>query len=233
MLAAACTVGPNYKRPRSPRRTTFRGRRQTPPPTRASFGDEPWAAVFDDEALRRLITTALAQNFDLRIAASRILQAEAQYRHHPRRPVPDRHRPGSARGSTAPIIDGEALPTAGLVQLGGALSWELDFWGKYRRATEAARAEIAASEWGRRAIVTSLVSQVASDYFVLRSLDLELEICAAHADVARGVAAADRGPRARRRHVARGRAPGRAARASRHAARSSMCSGESSSRRTR
>jgi multidrug efflux system outer membrane protein len=62
------------------------------------------------------------------------------------------------------------------VQLGGGLSWELDFWGKYRRATEAARAEIAASEWGRRAIITGLVSEVTSRYYALRSLDLELEI---------------------------------------------------------
>jgi multidrug efflux system outer membrane protein len=62
------------------------------------------------------------------------------------------------------------------VQLGAGLSWELDFWGKYRRATEAARAEIAASEWGRRAIITGLVSEVTSRYYALRSLDLELEI---------------------------------------------------------
>jgi multidrug efflux system outer membrane protein len=62
------------------------------------------------------------------------------------------------------------------VQLGAGLSWELDFWGKYRRATEAARAEIAASGWGRRAIITALVSEVTSRYYALRSLDLELEI---------------------------------------------------------
>jgi multidrug efflux system outer membrane protein len=74
------------------------------------------------------------------------------------------------------VINGEKLPTVGVAQLGGALSWELDFWGKYRRATESARAQIAASEWGRRAIVTSLVSEVASGYFFLRSLDSQLDI---------------------------------------------------------
>ena len=134
-------------------------------------------------------------------------------RNRSRRQVSDGDRTGERAGrSRASIIDGEPLPLAGLVQLGGALSWELDFWGKFRRATEAARAEIAASEWGRRAIITSLVSQVGTLYYDLRALDLELEICAADADVARRVAAADRDSGARRRRAARGRAAGRTAR---------------------
>jgi multidrug efflux system outer membrane protein len=61
-------------------------------------------------------------------------------------------------------------------QLALNASWELDFWGKYRRATEAARADLAASEWGQKAVISTLVSNVASAYFQLRTLDLELEI---------------------------------------------------------
>ena len=141
-----------------------------------SLGDEPWIAVFEDDVLRQLVTTALAQNYDLRIAASRIEQAAAQYGITRADRFPTVTGQASAQGQQGTIVDGEALPLAGLVQLGGALSWELDFWGKFRRATEAARAEIAASEWGRRAIVTSLVSQVGSLYFELRALDFELEI---------------------------------------------------------
>ena len=73
----------------------------------------------------------------------------------------------------------------------GVGGWEPDFWGKYRRANEAARAQILASEWGRRAIVTSLISQVASSYFALRALDLELDDRDPHAGDAAGIAAPD------------------------------------------
>ncbi len=182
-LTTACaTVGPDYVRPAVETPDTFRGGSpdsQAPAavPTAASLGDEQWSTLFVDEPLRRLLTTALEQNYDLRIAASRILQAEAvlgvtrssQY------PTVDAQAVGQGQRSSVMSSDGEAR-TGGVLQLGGAVAWELDFWGKYRRATESARAILLATEWGRRAIVTSLVSRVATGYFALRSLDLELAI---------------------------------------------------------
>ena len=174
--AAACTAGKDYTRPVTVTPDEYRGRAPGTAADARSIADEPWATVFDDDVLRQLVMTALAQNYDLRIAASRIEQAAAQYGITRADRFPTVTGQASVQGQQGTIVDGEALPLAGLVQLGGALSWELDFWGKYRRATEAARAEMAASEWGRRAIVTSLVSQIGSLYFDLRALDLELEI---------------------------------------------------------
>jgi multidrug efflux system outer membrane protein len=126
--------------------------------------------------LRTLIHTALQQNYDLRIAASRILEARAQL--------------GITRADQFPTVSAGAgiadlrtaqskfLPafetSTGQVNLSAA--WELDFWGKFRRATEAARANLLASEWARQEVVSTLVANVAAAYFQLRALDLELEI---------------------------------------------------------
>jgi len=132
--------------------------------------------VFTDDVLQRLIRTALEQNFDVRIAASRILQAQAQYGLARADRYPTVQAQGSAQVQHGTVISNESLPTVGLVQLGASAAWELDFWGKYRRATEAARADILASEWGRRAVVSSLVSHVATTYFDLRAFDSELDI---------------------------------------------------------
>jgi multidrug efflux system outer membrane protein len=176
-LAAACTVGPNYKRPPVISPDAFRS--QAPATGVAldvSIADQRWTTVFDDEALQRLIATALAGNFDLQIAASRILQAQAQLGITRSDQFPAIDGQASIHRSYGGIVDGQKLPQVTAAQLGGSLSWEVDFWGKFRRASEAVRAQIAATEWGRRAIVTSLVSEVASGYFVLRSLDSELEI---------------------------------------------------------
>jgi multidrug efflux system outer membrane protein len=175
VLASACTLGPNYKRPPVVTPDVFRSQAPHADVARElSVADARWSTVFDDPALQRLITIALTENFDVQIAASRILQAEAQHRITRADRFPTVDGQASVQGSHS-VVNGDK-PTAGIAQLGGSLSWEVDFWGKFRRATEAARAEIVASEWGRRAIVTSLVSQVASDYFVLRALDSELDI---------------------------------------------------------
>jgi multidrug efflux system outer membrane protein len=176
--SAGCTVGPNYRRPPVTAPETFRGAPAAAASGEAprSFGEQRWSQVFQDQVLQALITTAVAQNFDVRIAASRILQAEALYgiTRADRFPTVTGQAQGQVQHGT--VIAGQSLPTVGSGQFGASLSWELDFWGKYRRASEAARAEIAATEWGRRAILTSLVSQVASGYFDLRALDLELAI---------------------------------------------------------
>ena len=177
-LLSGCTVGPNYKRPTVAVPTAYRGALpdSTPQTETASLGDQKWWDIFQDEQLRTLIRVALQQNYDVRIAASRILEAKAQL--------------GITRADQFPTVSGGAgiadvrtaqskfLPASetstGLVNLSAA--WELDFWGKFRRATEAARANLLASEWARQEVVSTLVANVASAYFQLRALDLELEI---------------------------------------------------------
>jgi multidrug efflux system outer membrane protein len=144
--------------------------------TSASLADEKWWTVFQDPQLQQLIRTALVQNYDVRIAATRILQAQAIL--------------GITRADQYPTITGGASTTNARAQrtkvlpefessaneVNLSLVWELDFWGKFRRATEAARASLLATEWGKRAVISSLVSNVATAYFQLRELDLELEI---------------------------------------------------------
>ena len=179
--AAGCTVGPDYKRPIVTVPDTYRGAAALEPtaPNAVPIADQAWWEVFQDEQLQGLIRTALQQNFDLRIAATRILQARAQL--------------GITRADQFPTVDAGASATRSRVpkstvpfpldayqindfQLTASVSWEIDFWGKFRRATEAARASLLASEWGRRAVATSLISQVATAYFELRAFDLQLDI---------------------------------------------------------
>jgi multidrug efflux system outer membrane protein len=172
-LVAGCTVGPNYKRPALVAPAAFRAATPAPGP---SLADQHWVEVFKDESLQDLIKTALTQNYDVRIAAARILQARAQYGITRANQYPEIDGQAQAQAQHGTVIAGQTLPTTGSGTLSASLSWELDFWGKYRRANESARAQILASEWGQRAILTSLVSQVASGYFTLRALDLQLEI---------------------------------------------------------
>ena len=178
LVLSGCTMGPNYRRPTVAAPPTYRGLAPdgTAQTETATLGDQKWWDIFQDEQLRTLIRTALQQNYDLRIAASRILEAKAQL--------------GITRADQFPTVSAGAgiadvrtaqskfLPAfetgAGQVNLSAA--WELDFWGKFRRATEAARANLLASEWARQEVVSTLVANVAAAYFQLRALDLELEI---------------------------------------------------------
>jgi multidrug efflux system outer membrane protein len=141
-----------------------------------SLGEQKWEEIFKDQQLQQLIRTALQQNYDVRIAASRILQAEALLRITRADQYPELDAGASIsnqrRARTGPIPSFEN--TAG--QISVAAAWELDFWGKYRRATQAARAELLAQEWARQAVISTLVADVAGSYFQLRELDLELEI---------------------------------------------------------
>jgi multidrug efflux system outer membrane protein len=141
-----------------------------------SLGDQKWWEVFQDPQLQELIRTALKQNYDVRIAAARILEARAQL--------------GITRADQLPTISAGAAglndrfpQTAVLPEgetnfnvVGASMAWDLDFWGKYRRSTEAARANLLATEWARHAVTNSLVSDVAAAYFQLRAYDLQLEI---------------------------------------------------------
>lgn len=177
-LFTGCVVGPKYKRPAIDTPSVYRGENTDQSIASAkSLGNEKWWEVFQDPVLQQLIRTALQQNYDVQIAASRVLQAQAQL--------------GITRAYQFPVVEGggqifternpkiaSALPSyqANAGEIDISVIWNLDFWGKYRRQTEAARANLLATEWGRRAVLTSVVSNVATAYFQLRELDLALQI---------------------------------------------------------
>lgn len=178
LIAAGCTVGPDYQRPEVYAPDAFRGTEAVPVDTEAgaSFGDLAWDSVFTDPDLQELIRTALAQNLDLQVAAARILQAESQVTvaRSPLFPTVDGVADGAFTGFTGsdtPPVDRVFDSRAGV-----GVSWQLDFWGQFRRGTEAARAELLAAEEARYAIMATLVSQVSQAYMNLRALDLTLEI---------------------------------------------------------
>jgi multidrug efflux system outer membrane protein len=201
VLLTGCTVGPKYKRPTIDTPTVYRsaeangntqtsetprdqngaalpGQANSPASTALSLGDEKWWEIFGDPQLQDLIRTALKQNYDVRIAAERVLESQAQL--------------GVTRSNEFPQLSGNAGYTAQqfpsaqfgglgsfvshLGQLSTAASWNLDFWGEYRNATKAARAQLLASEWSQREVIDTLILDVAQGYFQLRTLDLELEI---------------------------------------------------------
>jgi len=178
MLCAGCVVGPNYKKPQLPVPPEYRGvsAEQAGKAEAASFGDQKWWDAFQDETLRDLIQTALKQNYDVQIAATRILQARAQLGITRADQLPSVEGAASATNErTSQVVGRPAIETSAS-RVSVSLAWELDFWGKFRRATQSARANLLAQEWARRQVISSLVSDVASAYFQLRELDLELEI---------------------------------------------------------
>jgi len=178
LLLPGCTVGPNYQRPKTDLLGGYRGVPATVPGAASSesLGDAQWWTVFQDEQLQSLIRTALKQNYDVRIAAERVLAAQAQLRI-----TRSDQYPSAGVGVVGTTEREPSSPFSpsyrwDYMQVGGSASWDIDFWGKYRRATEAARANLAQTEWGKRAVVNTLVANVAGAYFRLRALDLDLEI---------------------------------------------------------
>jgi multidrug efflux system outer membrane protein len=176
-----CSVGPDYKHPAVP----------TPPAWRnlsdgtGSLADLGWWELFRDPVLQGLIETALEENKDLRVAVARVAEARAQL--------------GVTRAAQFPEVNGSAsytnqrfseksFPVSALPANSGLnlqqdfyrtgldLTFELDLWGRLRRATEAARADLLASEENRRTVLTTLVSDVAQTYFDLLELDREADI---------------------------------------------------------
>jgi len=186
-LVASCTLGPDYKRPAVQPPPTFRGAETSTP---ESLADLKWFDVFRDDTLTGLVSTAVKENFELRIAAERVLQARALYgiTRADRFPQVDASAAAntlrnSRNGSAAGIPSGVSTDVSYL-QAGFNLSWEIDVWGRLRRLNEAARAEYLATEEGRRGVITTLVADVSSTYLTLRGLDLELEIAKRTRDVA-------------------------------------------------
>ncbi|HEX3438674.1 MAG TPA: efflux transporter outer membrane subunit [Pseudacidobacterium sp.] len=177
MLLTGCTVGPNYKRPQVDVPGSYRGLApDAAPQTTASFADEKWWTVFEDQQLQALIHRALAQNYDVRIAAARVLQAQAALGITRADQFPAIYGGASALNLRNPQTKISPAYDTSANQLNLSLSWELDFWGKYRRATESARASLLATEWGQKAVIWTLVSNVASAYFQLLELDAEMVI---------------------------------------------------------
>jgi multidrug efflux system outer membrane protein len=174
LLAAGCAVGPDYKRPEVVTPPDYRS--QLEPAEAASFADQPWWDVFNDEVLRSLIDEALAANYDLRTATYRVEQF--------------RQLVGVTRSELFPQATYEGAAQRGKVftGLGGSnqtlntflgslnLAWEIDVWGRVRRATESTIADLYATDDIRRGVVLSLVASVAEGYFQLQELDLELQI---------------------------------------------------------
>ena len=187
MLAASlftgCTVGPNYRRPAVTTPDVFRGAAEaTPPADLTSLADLKWFDVFEDDRLQELVRTALVQNYDLREALARVDAARANL--------------GITRADQFPVVDASADVTAMRFSSAGSfplpegfqqrrtfgsvavnlVSFEADIWGRLRRATEAARADLLSSDDNRKSVITTLISDVASAYFNLLELDMELEI---------------------------------------------------------
>ena len=179
LLLGGCAVGPDYSRPAIPTPEGYRG--DSPDPAAAVstqlLGDQKWWDVFQDPVLQQLIRTALEQNYDVRIAASRVLQAQAQLGITRADQLPTLSAGSAAFGEYNPRIS-RAIPAyrTNAGELDSSVVWNLDFWGKYRRETEEARANLLASQWGRRAVLSSVVSSVATAYFTLRELDLALDL---------------------------------------------------------
>jgi multidrug efflux system outer membrane protein len=149
LLTSGCAVGPNYKRPSVNVPGTYRGvtPEEAAQPAAESLANQKWWEVFQDKQLQDLIHTALQQNYDVRIAATRILEARAQV--------------GITRADGLPTISAGAQSSdqrnarqkffpafeTSAHQVDLSLAWDLDFWGKYRRANESARASLLATQW--------------------------------------------------------------------------------------
>src|SRR3989441_8378078 len=173
-LIAGCVVGPNYHKPVVQPPTAYRDLRenQQAQAQAESYADLPWWQVFQDPQLQELIRTALKQNYDLQLATERINAARAQV--------------AISRSRLFPQVQGNSDFSGGkehnfqtksnFLTLTADAAFQLDFFGRLRRATEASRAELLATEDARQTVILTLVSDVASDYFALLQLDLQLQI---------------------------------------------------------
>ena len=199
LTLAGCKVGPNYKRPVVTTPAGYRGLAPdvtTATPNTLPLGAEKYADVFTDPTLQQLIAEALKNNYDVKIAADRVLEEQAAV--------------GVTRAAQFPTLTGGAsydaisIPGGLLSGLGGSnnnssgnnsnsnsnngrtnyyaggftasAAWNLDFWGLYRRQTEASRAEFRATQWAQQTTYSTLVQEVATDYYQLRALDAQLAV---------------------------------------------------------
>jgi len=176
IVFASCSVGPNYHRPPVNAPTMYRSEEMS---TNAPRAELEWWRIYQDQTLQALIREALTNNFDLRIAVARVEQARAAAMQARSRLVPSVNYGGVVSRGRNDLF-GETFPNKGVVasSVSATLNtfWEVDLWGRVRRLNESARAELLASEEGRRGVRLSLLSEVASAYFQLLELDEEMEI---------------------------------------------------------
>ena len=190
VFAASCALGPNYQRPAVATPPAFRDVAPAAAPAGPeSLADVQWFDLFKDDTLTQLVRTALAQNFDLRIAAERVLQARERFRIVGADRLPVVIGTAATSSNRVSEVGPRPLPAAlgpdvSDVQIGFALAWELDVWGRLRRLNEAARAQYLATEEARHAVVTTLVADVTDAYFLLQTLDRQLVIAERTRDVA-------------------------------------------------
>lgn len=182
-LLAGCTVGPKYHRPSVNTPNVFRGTADpNASPDARSLADLKWFEVFKDPQLQDLINTAFTQNYNIREAVARVSAARARIGFARAEQFPEiigtadiTKQRNSTKGSF-PLPPGASRDKTFGTMLLNLLSFEIDVWGRLRRQTEAAQAQLQASEEDRKTVMTTLVSDVATSYFDLLELDLELEI---------------------------------------------------------
>jgi outer membrane protein, multidrug efflux system len=177
LMLSGCAVGPNYVRPKVNVPADFRGAEGAA--QQASYADLPWWEVFKDEQLKALIKTALANNYDLAIAVSRVEQAHqlanvarAQYFPAVGYSVGASDGKNELLGS---IVPGQGTTQGTFIAAANA-AWEADIWGRIRRLNESARAQYLSTEEARRGVMLTLTSNVGQAYFELLGLELQLEI---------------------------------------------------------
>ena len=188
-LTASCTLGPNYKRPVVETPAVHRG---ATPGTAGpeSLADLKWFELFHDDQLTALVSTALKENFEVRIAAERVLQARAAYGITRADQFPsvgvsvDAIAARTSRSGANKFIPAGADTSVSYMDAGFTLGWELDVWGRLRRLSEAARAQYLATDEARHGVLTTLVADVTQTYLSLRALDFELEIATRTRDAA-------------------------------------------------
>ena len=178
-VVTGCNVGPKYARPNYTAPSAYRGADEAAVSSdpKQTMGDEKWSAVYQEPELQDLIRKALANNYDVRIAAQHILEQQAQVKITRSQEFPAITVGGTGIGATLPSSLGTQIGSP-LVDGSFNLSatWTPDFWGYYRKQTEAARAQLLAQTWAQRAIQLTLVQQVATAYLQVRALDRQLEI---------------------------------------------------------
>jgi outer membrane protein, multidrug efflux system len=180
ILMTGCTVGPNYVRPQLTAPAIYRGADETPISSadQNSLGDQQWAQVFREPELQDLIRVALGNNYDMRIAAQRVLEEQAQLRITRSQQFPSVNVGATGIGADLGGSVGNGFPSGafavGTFNLSAA--WTPDFWGLYRRQPEAERAQLLGQLWAQRAVRMTVVQQVTTAYLHLRSLDEQLSI---------------------------------------------------------
>jgi multidrug efflux system outer membrane protein len=175
-LMTGCTVGPDYQKPDVPVPQEFRA--HIGPAEATSFADLPWWNVFNDKTLQTLIAQGLANNNDIAIAAARIEQARAMVAVAESEGKPQVNYGAFGGGEKAFVPTQNSLGTATFGSLGAVLdaAWEFDIWGRIRRSTEAAQANLLAQEDVRKGVMLTLVADIAGGYFQLLALDRQLTI---------------------------------------------------------